>query len=119
VLILGQVLALATLVLLVYSLVDIIMSTEETPHGLPKLMWLVMVLILPLAGSIVWLVVSRRARAAARPSSPAPGPVRPSAPDPMSDDEYRRRIRERAEEQRRRAQEKRETGSTEPDGPEV
>lgn len=104
----GAVFALAALVLLVYSLVDIIMSPEETPHGLPKLMWLLIVLILPLAGSVVWLIVSRRARVAARRSSPGPGQARPSTPDPVSDAEFRRRIRERAEEQRRRAQEKSE-----------
>lgn len=112
----GAVIALITFVLLVYSLVDIIMSAEDTPHGVPKLMWLVMVLILPLAGSIVWLVVSRRARAATRSSSPGRGQARPSTPDPVSDAEYRRRIRERAEEQRRRAQEKREP---EEPGPEI
>ena len=104
---LGEIFGLGVLVLLVYSLVDIIMSEDDAPHGLPKLMWLLMVLLLPLAGSIVWLIVSRRARAAARSIAreqrPRSGHPEYERPGPETDEEFRRRLRRRAEEQRRKA----------------
>jgi hypothetical protein len=51
----GVLVAVVTLVLVVGALVDII--TTEVPRHLPKLVWVFLVILLPLVGSIVWFAV--------------------------------------------------------------
>ena len=77
------------LVVTIYALIDCIRYEEEPlPGGVPKPLWVVLILVLqPIAG-IAWLVVSRinpEAGAAARPGSRPPRrparPARPMAPD--------------------------------------
>jgi Phospholipase_D-nuclease N-terminal len=59
---------LAYLALVVYAIADVAQSDEEDGGGLQKGFWILIILFLPLAGSIAWLVVSRRARATRRPA---------------------------------------------------
>jgi hypothetical protein len=105
---------LVTLALWIFSLVDVIGSDEARIRHLPKVWWLLIVLFFPLAGSVAWLV-------AGRPGSGGPGrsrheravpelpeydrPGRAAAANPEDDEEFLRRVRERAEEQRRRYRE--------------
>lgn len=55
--------------LLVYALVDCIQTPAEAQRNLPKWAWIVLILVLPLIGSIAWLVAGRpdRRRAGAVP----------------------------------------------------
>jgi hypothetical protein len=118
--------SLLTLGLMVYCLVDIIMCPEPQPHGLPKLIWVLMVMFLvPPVGPLVWVIVSRRAKATAGPPPGGPErrlpdlpeydrPGRAAAPDPETDAEFLRRVRERAEEQRRRYRESKEQAGVDP-----
>ncbi len=99
------------LVLWVFCVLDVITHRREPQH-LPRWAWLLLVLLFPLVGSVAWLAVGRpRAGGTARPSAferPAPAfpeydrPGRASALDTAADEEFLRRCRERAEEQRRR-----------------
>lgn len=53
------VLAVATLAFTVYCVVDVVQTEEDRVRGLPKLVWLVVALLVPLAGGISWLIAGR------------------------------------------------------------
>ena len=68
---------LPTLVLLgltIYALVDCVQTEESRQRNLPKALWILLILLLPLVGPIAWLVAGRpgpgRGRGTNRPSSP-------------------------------------------------
>lgn len=83
------------LALVVYALVDCIRSEgTDMPVGLPKALWLILIVVFPGAGAIAWLVVSRvtrqanRAPRGARGSSGFPSrPVRRTPPRPVAPDD--------------------------------
>lgn len=111
---LGGLSGLLMLGLWIFCLVDVITTADGDARHLPKFGWLLIVLLLPLVGSIVWLVAGRPVRAVARPRSyerdmptfpEYDRPGRFAATDSAADAEFLRRCRERAEEQRRKARE--------------
>ncbi len=96
--------------LIVYALVDLADSSEEERSGIPKGLWIVLILLLPYVGAIGWILMKRAA--VARPASqPVFGPTarpgntrRRTAPVAPDDDpdflwrlEQERRERERRE----------------------
>ena len=94
----------------IFCFIDAVMTPPERCRNLPKLAWVFIVLILPLVGSIGWLVagrpwdrtaapVTRRDERAWQRSTRAP-----QASNPDDDEEFLAGLRRRAEEQRRRAQ---------------
>jgi len=102
------------LALWIFCVVDVISSRDDEVRNLPKLGWLVLVLLFPFVGSVAWLAAGRPRRAAPRAGRyerPAPEfpeydhPGRAAAADPVADAEFLRKVRERAEEQRRKAAE--------------
>ena len=98
------VLALVELGLLVYCVLNVITTPEAEVRNLPKLLWLVLVVLIPIVGSIAWLVAGRPQKAAvARP----PRVERARAASPDDDEAFLRSLRERAERQRRAEQERR------------
>jgi uncharacterized membrane protein YhdT len=48
--------------LVVYALVDVAQSDDEDRYGLPKWLWFGAIILLPLVGSIAWIVVAFTAR---------------------------------------------------------
>jgi hypothetical protein len=100
----------------IFCLVDVITTGEGSCRNMPKGMWLLVVLVVPLVGSIVWLVAGRpndsyrapRGRyernAPAFPEYDRPG--RFAATSAEDDEEFLRKCRERAEAQRKLAKEK-------------
>ena len=58
-----RILPLIELALLVYCLIDCLQSDSATVRGLSKGWWIVLIVFLPLAGGIAWLVAGRPARA--------------------------------------------------------
>ncbi len=103
-----------TLALWLFCLVDVITTNDGDARHLPKIWWLLIVLFLPLVGSILWLVAGRPVGVVTRPREyerSVPGfpeydrPGRFAATDAEADAEFLRRCRERAEEQRRKARE--------------
>ena len=102
---------MVTFALWVFCLVEVIGTPDALVRNLPKVGWIVLVLLFPLVGSIAWLVAGRPESAGPRRSAyervqPAfpeydrPGRAAPA--DPARDEEFLRQVRARAEEQRRR-----------------
>jgi hypothetical protein len=79
--------------LAVYALVDLASSDDEERGGIPKGLWIVLIVLLPFLGPIAWIVVKRSASrggsrygATGRPGSSSGGATRrrrsaPVAPD--------------------------------------
>lgn len=82
---------LISLALTIYALFSCIQTPDEEVPYLPKLVWVILIVLVPFVGPIAWLFMawSYRQRAGggqprgSRPSSPLPstGPPRASAPD--------------------------------------
>lgn len=106
-------LGLFLLVLWIFCIVDVIMTDESRVRNMPKLVWLLVVLLLPDIGSILWLVAGHpweQRAATSRIAQEFPEYDRPGrhvAANPDDDAEFLRGLRARAEEQRRRAAEER------------
>lgn len=106
--------------LAVYALVDLASSDEEERGGIPKGLWVVLIILLPFLGPVAWIVVKRSQRgtgarygSTARPST---GPTRrrrnaPLAPD--DDPEFLWRL-----EQQQRRQSRDESGGPQDAPPE-
>ena len=109
---------LIVLGLLIFCFVDVLLTPESACRTLPKLAWVFIVLILPLIGSIAWLVAGRSwtgrdgVSAAMRPRTTASG--RPMTPD--DDEEFLAGLRKRTEEQRRRARDEQNRPESDPSG---
>jgi hypothetical protein len=113
--VLGGAGSIAALVLVVYCLLNIITTPEDQIRNLPKLLWVVLVIFLPVIGSVAWLVAGRPQSASRAGGMPykgntgrfpeydRPGRAIPQNPDVV--EAFLRGLRERAEEQRRRAEE--------------
>jgi hypothetical protein len=72
---------LISLALTVYALFSCVQTRSEDVPYLPKLVWLVLIVFVPFAGPIVWLLMSRNAGRPERPVRRAPASGRPVAPD--------------------------------------
>ncbi len=93
----------------VYCLIDVIGRGDGEIRNLPKVGWIVLILLFPLVGSIAWLFAGRPQTVSGRspheravpqfPEYDRPG--RASATSAEDDEEFLRRVRERAEKQRR------------------
>ena len=105
---------LLLLALDVFCVIDLIQTRDDEVRNLPKIAWLILILLFPPIGSIAWLAAGRpqsgsrpaasyERSGAAFPEYERPG--RAAGTTPESDEEFLRKIRERAEEQRRKAAE--------------
>jgi hypothetical protein len=100
---------LVTLALWIYCLLDVINRGDGEIRNLPKLWWILLVLFFPFAGSVAYLVAGRPQGPPRRspheravpefPEYDRPG--RAAATQPEHDEQFLRKVRERAEEQRR------------------
>lgn len=104
--------ALLALAVWLFCIIDVITTPDDQVRNLPKLVWLLLVVILVDIGSIAWLVAGRNWNArSADPSLRRAGRSRVAGPasrvpsNPDDDEEFLARLRARAEEQRRRARE--------------
>ncbi|MDE0774947.1 MAG: PLDc N-terminal domain-containing protein [Nocardioides sp.] len=104
-------LGFVTFALWVYCLISVITTPQGSIRNLQKPIWLILVLLFPLVGSIAWLVAGRPESAPRRPGAyerNAPAypeydrPGRAAAVDQAADEEFLRGVRARAEEQRKR-----------------
>ena len=62
------------LALVVFALVDVLTSNDGQVKHLPKIGWVILIVLLPLIGSIVWLIAGKDR---ALPTMHRPEPVRP------------------------------------------
>lgn len=115
-------LSLVVLVVWIAALIDVIVTDEYRVRHLPKVAWLIIVILLPLVGSIIWFLVGRPESAASSPTPRTTGypeyerPEYKAAVARREEEEFKRNARERAEEQRRRAEPDETTGSDGPSG---
>ncbi|WP_433654393.1 PLD nuclease N-terminal domain-containing protein [Nocardia sp. CA-128927] len=98
---------LLTLALWVYCLIDIITCPDAGIRHLPKLGWLIVVILVPTIGALLWLFVGRPVNEG-RPRSTTgyaeyDRPGRYVAQDPEADAAFLAGLRERAEQQRAEA----------------
>jgi hypothetical protein len=113
---LDGVVALFVFALWVYCFIDVLLTPDGEQRNLPKLAWVFIVLLFADIGSIAWLVAGKNwnrtgAGAAGRPAASAtrrpeydrPGRHVPTNPD--DDEVFLAGLRQRAEEQRKRARE--------------
>jgi hypothetical protein len=118
---------LVPLVLAVYCLIEAISSRDDEVRNLSRVWWIILILFFPFVGSIAWLAAGRPVRAPRRlgphersasafPEYDRPG--RFAASDPAADEEFLKKVRERAEEQRRKAREEKRREAGEADAPE-
>ena len=105
---------LVPLVLGIYCLVEAISSRDDEVRHLSRVWWILLILFFPFVGSIAWRAAGRPVRsprhhgpdertASAFPEYDRPG--RFAASDPAADEAFLKKVRERAEEQRRKARE--------------
>jgi len=90
----------------IFCIIDVITTPEDQCRNLPKLAWLVIVVLLVDIGSIAWLIAGRAWNGEPRrplAGTPARRGARPVAANPDDDEEFLASLRSRAEEQRRRA----------------
>lgn len=108
-------LGIVTFALWVFCLVESISTPDTRIRNLPKAVWVILILLFPLVGSIAWLVAGRPDNTVARPSAYERAqptfpeydrPGRAAAVDPEKDEEFLRQVRERAEAQRKAYEEK-------------
>lgn len=68
-LIIGAVIAVA---FILYALVDAAMTDASRARGVPKPVWVVLVVVLPVIGAILWFAIGKGRPGAAQVVSPAP-----------------------------------------------
>src|SRR5688500_17366599 len=67
---------------MIFCIIDCIQSDEREVRNLPKVVWVLLILITPVVGAVAWFIAGRPRRSTPVAGSPRP-PVqrRPSAPD--------------------------------------
>lgn len=81
------VLSVATVALMVFALIDVITSDDWQIRHLPKLFWILLIVFLPLIGSIIWLVVGKDRGAGVDHGSFGDPRRAPANPAPELDDD--------------------------------
>ena len=74
---------LIPLAMTIYALVDAIQTEDPLVRHLPKMYWMVLILLFPWVGAIAWLVAGKQKRG---PLNGRRGPRYPSAPRGPDDD---------------------------------
>ena len=110
----------------VFTLIDVLSTPEPLVRGLPKIGWVIVVVIFGVIGALAWFVMGRPEKSGPATADRAraldadiprvrPTRARAAAADPEKDEAFLRQVRERAEEQRKRyEQEKRNQQPPEP-----
>jgi len=74
-------LSLLVLAAMIFALIDIIRRDEHEVRHLPKMMWLIIVILLPLIGTVLWFTLGRvYPEGGVRMPRPAARTVAPPAP---------------------------------------
>ena len=66
------ILFLADLALTVYCIADALQHPDKSPHGLPKIAWVLLFLLFPLVPEVVWLYLKFRSGAQERLNAGTP-----------------------------------------------
>ena len=96
--------------LTLYTLLDAVRTPAHEARTLPKWLWVLVTLLFPVVGPLMWLILGRpKAQPAAQPAAGAPRPgfgqrrstPAPSVSSPDDDEEYLRWLKAKAERERR------------------
>ncbi|WP_104180694.1 PLD nuclease N-terminal domain-containing protein [Arthrobacter sp. B0490] len=103
--------AILAVAVVIYALIDCVMSRKHEVRSISKTAWFLTILVLPLIGAGMWFLFGRPRKQG--PSGPRrPSPRQPTAPDDdpafLQNLEAQRWQRAREEERRRREQEQKE-----------
>lgn len=80
--------ALALLAFWLYCLFDVITTPDEQARNLPKLLWVIIIVLLPPVGGLFWLLLGRPTGPyEARTFPPGQGRPRPRPPAPKGPDD--------------------------------
>lgn len=115
--------------LTLYTLLDAVRTPAHEARTLPKWLWVLVTLLFPVVGPLMWLILGRpKALPAAQPAAGAPRPgfgqrrstPAPSVSSPDDDEEYLRWLKAKAERERRsREAESNDKQDSEPKDPEL
>lgn len=86
----GGLVGVLLLALWAYCIFDVISTDEALMRNMPKILWLVVVIVLPTVGSVAWLLLGRPEGAGLRPGDTSPyRPPKPRAipPAPRAPDD--------------------------------
>ncbi|MET0735722.1 MAG: PLDc N-terminal domain-containing protein [Microbacterium sp.] len=105
-------LSLIIIGVMIYALVDIIRRDDGQMRHLPKTMWIIIVILLPLIGTVLWFTLGRvypedrpRVPRGSRSAAPAPSPT--VMRETRSTEQQLADLEREIEEDRRRAAERR------------
>lgn len=104
------ILPLLVLVVMVVAIVDIVTRDEGMIRYMPKVVWLLLVILLPLIGSVLWFVLGREWPARPAPRRPPPfapwaaEPAPPPSRDTRTTEQQLADLEREAEEERLRAE---------------
>ncbi|MEV4390417.1 PLD nuclease N-terminal domain-containing protein [Nonomuraea sp. NPDC049607] len=76
----GVLIGLALLAFWLFSLFDVITAPEEEVRNVPKALWVLIVVLIPLLGGVIWMLRGRP-KAERDPWPVSPGPGAPKGPD--------------------------------------
>lgn len=82
----GGLIGILLVALWVYCIFDVVSTDEALMRNMPKVLWLVVVILLPTIGAVAWLLLGRPVDAGLRPGDTAPRRPRPS-PRPLAPDD--------------------------------
>lgn len=107
--------SLASMALWTFCLVDVVTRDVRYVQHLPKTLWMVVILFVPVFGSVLWLVAGRGQSAlpdlaGVAAHVDAEGLRTVAAHDPVAEEAFRQACRERAERQRRAGRQQRAEG---------
>jgi hypothetical protein len=71
------VLTLAVLAFTIYCVVDVVQTEDHRVRNLPKVLWVFVTLLFPLAGGAAWLIAGRPRGILDRRQPPPAGPLGP------------------------------------------
>ena len=85
---------LLTIAVTVYAVVDCIQTDDAQVRGLPKLLWLLLILLFPIVGAIAWFIAGRpqRGTTGGGPSGRGPSHRPPPPRGPDDDPDFLRRL---------------------------
>jgi hypothetical protein len=109
--------------LVVYSVLDIVRSDDDERLGAPRVLWVLLVLLVPLFGSVAWIAISRMRRSAqaggTAPRATGGRPVVRRRPGPVAPDDDPDFLRQLDQERRRREAGPSDPGPTDEETPQV
>ena len=83
----GGLVGIALLALWAYCIFDVISTDEALMRNMPKILWLIVVIVLPTVGSVAWLLLGRPEGAGLRPGDTSTYRPRPIRPGPVAPDD--------------------------------